>query len=215
MRRPRHRAARVRLLVLDVDGVLTDGGLYYGPAGEEIKRFDVHDGLALAAARQAGLAIALISGRRSAAVSRRAAELGIGEVHQGVRDKAAVLDGLLTRLGLVAAELAVMGDDLPDLPLMRRAGLALAPRNAVADVRRAADWVSRRAGGGGAVRDAVEMLLGARRAWPPAEHAAGGSPPPRDLPAGGDASARRVRQKASRGGSSRRAAAPPARDRAP
>jgi len=209
VRRPTHRAARVRLLVLDVDGVLTDGGLYYGPAGEEIKRFDVHDGLALAAARQAGLAIALISGRRSAAVARRAAELGIAEVHQGVRDKAAVLDDLIARLGFAPAELAVMGDDLPDLPLMLRAGLALAPRNAVAEVRRAAHWVSRRAGGGGAVREAVELLLGARRAWPPAERATGGSPRPRNLPAGGDVSARPAGPKASRVGSSRRAVAPP------
>ena len=95
------------------------------------------------------------------------AELGITEVHQGVEDKSAVLAALMTRLGLDPAEVAAMGDDLGDLPLMRRAGLALAPLNAVREVREAAHWVSRRAGGEGAVREAVELLLRARKAWPP------------------------------------------------
>jgi 3-deoxy-D-manno-octulosonate 8-phosphate phosphatase (KDO 8-P phosphatase) len=161
------RAARIRLLVVDVDGVLTDGGLDYGAAGEETKRFFVQDGLALVAARRAGLAVAVISGRASAAVTRRMTELGVSEVHQGVQDKAAAVESVMGRLGLRAAEVAVMGDDLPDLPLMKQAGLALAPANAVAEVRRAADWVARRAGGAGAVRDAVEMLLKARKGWPP------------------------------------------------
>ncbi len=161
------RAARIRLLVLDVDGVLTDGGLDYGAAGEETKRFFVQDGLALVAARRAGLAVAVISGRGSAAVTRRMTELGVTEVHQGVQDKVAAVESVMGRLGLRAAEVAVMGDDLPDLPLMKQAGLALAPANAVAEVRRAADWVARRAGGAGAVRDAVEMLLKARKDWPP------------------------------------------------
>lgn len=161
------RAARIRLLVLDVDGVLTDGGLYYGPSGEDTKRFHVQDGLALIEAQRAGLAVAVISGRASASVTRRLAELGITEVHQGVDDKSAVLAALMTRLGLDAAEVAVMGDDLSDLPLMRRVGLALAPPNAVREVRAAAHWVSRRGGGEGAVREALELLLRARKAWPP------------------------------------------------
>jgi 3-deoxy-D-manno-octulosonate 8-phosphate phosphatase (KDO 8-P phosphatase) len=152
--------------VLDVDGVLTDGGLHYGPSGEEAKRFHVQDGLAMVAAQRAGLTIAIISGRASAAVSRRMAELGITEVHQGVDDKAAVLDALMARLGLGFLDVAVMGDDLTDLPLMRRAGLALAPPNAVAETRKAAHWLSRRRGGDGAVRDAIELLLKARKAWP-------------------------------------------------
>jgi 3-deoxy-D-manno-octulosonate 8-phosphate phosphatase (KDO 8-P phosphatase) len=172
------RATRVRLLVLDVDGVLTDGGLYYGPEGEELKRFDVQDGLAIVEAQRAGLAVAIISGRRSVAVSRRAAELGVAEVHQGVRDKTAVFEALQERSGLAPSDLAVMGDDLPDLPLMRRAGLALAPANAVAEVRRTAHWVSRRPGGGGAVREAIEWLLRARRAWPPSQRPEGGGEPP-------------------------------------
>ena len=161
------RAAKVRLLVLDVDGVLTDGTLVYGPEGEEVKRFHVRDGYALVAARRAGLAVAVISGRASAAVTRRLAELEIEEVHQGVGDKAARLAELIARLGRVRGEIAAMGDDLPDLPLMNAAGLALAPADAVPEVRRAADWVSRQPGGRGAVREAVELILRARKAWPP------------------------------------------------
>ena len=160
------RASRIRLLVLDVDGVLTDGGLVYTASGEETKRFHVHDGLALVAALKAGLQIAVLSGRASAAVTRRMAELGVAEVHQGVADKVAALDALRARLGLAPREVAMMGDDLPDLAAMARAGLALAPANAVAEVKRAAHWVARRRGGEGAVREAVEMLLKARRSWP-------------------------------------------------
>ena len=163
----RRAAARIRLLVLDVDGVLTDGGLYYGPSGEEIKRFDVQDGLAIVAARRAGLSVAVISGRASAAVTRRMAELGIVEVHQGVADKAEVLAAMTARLGLDVGDVGVMGDDLGDLALMRRAGLALAPANAAREVRSVAHWVSRNRGGGGAVREAIELLLKARNAWPP------------------------------------------------
>ena len=161
------RASRIRLLVLDVDGVLTDGGLLFSASGEETKRFHVHDGLAMVAARKAGLQVAILSSRASAAVTRRMAELGVGEVHQGVTDKAGGLDALRDRLGLARGEVAMMGDDLPDLPAMARAGLALAPANAVAEVKRAAHWVARRRGGDGAVREAVEMLLKSRRAWPP------------------------------------------------
>jgi 3-deoxy-D-manno-octulosonate 8-phosphate phosphatase (KDO 8-P phosphatase) len=161
------RASRIRLLVLDVDGVLTDGGLVYGASGEEAKRFHVHDGLALVAALRAGLQVAVLSSRASAAVTRRMAELGVAEIHQGVADKAQALDALRERLGLRVAEVAVMGDDLPDLAAMGRAGLALAPANAAAEVKRAAHWVARRRGGEGAVREAIEMLLKARRAWPP------------------------------------------------
>ena len=160
------RARRIRLLVLDVDGVLTDGGLFYGPGGEEWKRFDVHDGLGLVMARRAGLEVAIISGRASVAVTRRMAELGLTEVHQGVADKAAVLATVAGRLGVSPAEVAVMGDDLADLPLLRGAGLALAPANAVAAVREVAHRVTRRSGGAGAVREAVELLLAARPRTP-------------------------------------------------
>jgi 3-deoxy-D-manno-octulosonate 8-phosphate phosphatase (KDO 8-P phosphatase) len=161
------RLAAVRLLVLDVDGVLTDGGLYYGPSGEETKRFDVQDGLAMAAAPRAGLSLAVISGRASAAVARRLAELGVTEVHQGIADKGGALAAIVARLGLDLSAVAAMGDDLTDLPLMKQVGLALAPRNAAPEVARAAHWIARRRGGEGAVREALELLLRARRAWPP------------------------------------------------
>jgi len=161
------RASRIRLLVLDVDGVLTDGVLVYGPSGEEIKRFHVRDGLAVQSARRAGVEVAVVSGRASAAVTRRMSELGIVEVHQGIADKAATLRALLGRLGVKAEETAVMGDDLPDLPVMKIAGLALAPSDAAPEVKRAAGWVSRSPGGHGAVREAVEMLLRTRKVRPP------------------------------------------------
>lgn len=170
-------ADRIELLVLDVDGVLTDGGLLLDARGQEWKRFHVHDGLALVAARRAGLRVAVVSARSSPAVERRMAELGVEEVHQGVADKAQVVGGLIERLGVTRSRVAAMGDDLPDLPVMMMAGLRLAPADAVREVRRAAHWVARRAGGHGAVREAVEMLLRARRAWPAPTSPAGSDRP--------------------------------------
>lgn len=163
------RAKAIRLLILDVDGVLTDGRLVYGPAGEELKVFHVQDGLAIVEAQRSGIVVAIISGRASPAVSRRMADLGVLEVHQGSDDKEAVLEALLRRRRVTPRETAYMADDLPDLPLLRRVGLALAPANAAAEVKRVAHWVGRRAGGEGAVREAVEALLKARGSWPPPE----------------------------------------------
>lgn len=162
----RARLRRIRLLILDVDGVLTDGRVYYGPEGAEWKSFHVHDGLALARAAAAGFPVAVVSVRRSEAVARRCAELGLTEVHQGVEDKVAVYEALRARHGCRDVEVACMGDDLADLPLLRRAGLRLAPADAVPEVRRGADWVSRFGGGRGAVREVLEALLRARNAWP-------------------------------------------------
>src|SRR5262249_55868841 len=133
----------------------------------DAKVFHVRDGLAMVVAREAGLAVAVISGRASAAVTRRMSELGVDEVHQGVADKGAVLAAVCARIGVAPSEVAVMGDDLPDLALAEGAGLALAPSDAADEVRHAAHWVSRHPGGRGAVREAVEMLLKSRRAWPP------------------------------------------------
>ena len=161
------RARAIRLLALDVDGVLTDGRLYYGPDGEEWKVFHVQDGLALRGAELAGLRVVILSARTSPAVSRRMADLGIREVHQGVENKSEFLAALLSRLGLSPEEVAYMGDDLPDLPLLASVGLALAPADAATRVRSIAHWVARRPGGFGAVRDAVEAILRARSAWPP------------------------------------------------
>ena len=159
----RERARRVRLLVLDVDGVLTDGRLYLSPAGEELKVFDVRDGSGLVAARQAGIEIAIISGRSAAAVDRRAQELGIGHVEQGVRDKGTAFDALLEALGIEPAASACIGDDTADLPMLERAGLSIAVADAHADVRATVDWVTSHSGGRGAVREVCDLLLNARR----------------------------------------------------
>jgi 3-deoxy-D-manno-octulosonate 8-phosphate phosphatase (KDO 8-P phosphatase) len=161
------RARAIRLLLLDVDGVLTDGRLVYGPAGEESKVFHVRDGHGLVLARAAGIEVAVISGRKSTAVARRLEDLGVRELHEGVGDKAALLPDLCARHGVRPVEVAFMGDDLPDLPLLRQVGLALAPADGAPEVRRQAHWTARRPGGGGAVREAVEWLLRARGAWPP------------------------------------------------
>ena len=156
------RARRVKVLVLDVDGVLTDGRLYISAAGEELKVFHVRDGSGLVAAQRAGITVAIISGRNSPAVTRRATELGIRHVSQGIGDKAVELDRLLQELGVDADEVACVGDDTPDLPMLRMAGLAVA----VADAHPALDsevhWVTTSGGGRGAVREVCDLLLSAR-----------------------------------------------------
>jgi len=156
------RARRIRLLVLDVDGVLTDGRLYLSATGEELKVFHVRDGSGLVAAQRTGIVVAIISGRDSPAVTRRAAELGIRHVRQGVSDKGAELDRLLVELGAAPAELACVGDDTPDLPMLRRAGLAVAVADAHPALREAAHWITPSNGGQGAVRDVCDLLLSTR-----------------------------------------------------
>ena len=156
------RARRIRLLVLDVDGVLTDGRLYLSATGEELKVFHVRDGSGLVAAQRAGIVVAIISGRDSPAVTRRAAELGIRHVRQGVSDKGTELDRLLAELAATPAELACVGDDTPDLPMLRRAGLAVAVADAHPALREAAHWITPSNGGQGAVRDVCDLLLSTR-----------------------------------------------------
>src|SRR4051812_2475151 len=163
-------ARRVRLLGLDVDGVLTDNGVYIGPVGGsrvEFKRFDIQDGLGLILLRTAGLPVVWLSGRSSEATTLRAAELRIEELLQvpGPR-KLAALDELLIRRGVAWEEVAFVGDDLADLPVLRRVGLPIAVANAVAEVKAVAKYVTRASGGHGAVREAVEALLKARGVWP-------------------------------------------------
>jgi 3-deoxy-D-manno-octulosonate 8-phosphate phosphatase (KDO 8-P phosphatase) len=158
----RERARRIRLLVLDVDGVLTDGRLYISPTGEELKVFHVRDGSGLVALQRAGVAVAIISGRDSAAVTRRAAELGIRHVRQGVADKAAELASLTRELGVAAAETACVGDDTPDLPMLQAAGLAIAVGDAHAALGPVVHWVTSAAGGRGAVREVCDLLISAR-----------------------------------------------------
>jgi 3-deoxy-D-manno-octulosonate 8-phosphate phosphatase (KDO 8-P phosphatase) len=156
------RARRIRLLVLDVDGVLTDGRLYLSATGEELKVFHVRDGSGLVAAQRAGIVVAIISGRDSPAVTRRAAELGIRHVRQGVSDKGAELDRLLAELAATPAELACVGDDTPDLPMLRRAGLAVAVADAHPALHGVAHWITPSNGGQGAVRDVCDLLLSTR-----------------------------------------------------
>lgn len=155
----RARIAGLKALVLDVDGVLTDGALWLGVGGGEDKRFHVHDGLGVQRARAAGLRVGWVSGRRCEAVERRARELGVAEVRQEVASKASGFEELCGVWGVRTSEAAYMGDDVTDLPALRAAGLALAPADASADVRACAHHVTPRAGGHGAVRDAVEWLL--------------------------------------------------------
>ena len=160
------RAKAIRLLVMDVDGILTDGRVIYAGSGETQMAFDIHDGHGIKLALRAGLWLAIITGRESDAMSHRARELGISEIHQKALDKLVVFQDLLTRRGLQAAEVACMGDDLVDLPLLRRAGLAITVPGAVEEVRAAAHYVTRRPGGQGAVREAIELLLKAQKHWP-------------------------------------------------
>lgn len=161
--RRRPRWAAVRALVTDVDGVLTDGGLYYAENGDELKRFDVRDGQGLVLLREAGVLTAIVTRKRTTIVVRRARDLGIAEVHQDARDKAAVLADLMTRHRLTAAAVCYVGDDVGDLPAMRAAGLPVAVADAVPAVRRAATYVTRARAGHGAIREVCDLILAARR----------------------------------------------------
>ncbi len=163
-------ARRIRLVILDVDGVMTDGGVYLGAtaAGEavELKRFEIQDGLGIRLLQDAGIVVSIVTGRESRAVAMRAAELGIDEVHQDrTAAKLRIVRAMLERLGIAWEETAFLGDDLPDLPILRRVGLPAAVGNATPDVRAVARWQGVRHGGYGAVREFAEALLGARGEW--------------------------------------------------
>ncbi|QJW93334.1 KdsC family phosphatase [Frigoriglobus tundricola] len=159
------RAAAIELLLLDVDGVLTDGSVIYADDGAELKRFHVRDGSGLKLWHTAGKRSAIVSGRTSAAVTRRAAELGTAPVLQGRDDKSAALADVLAATGLTPAQVCAIGDDLPDLPLLRQCGLAVAVADACPEVRAAAHFVTDAPGGRGAVRAAIEWLLKAQGRW--------------------------------------------------
>lgn len=156
-------AARIRLLVLDVDGVLTDGRLLYDADGREAKSFHVRDGYGIQQVMAAGVTVAVISGRPSAAAAARLAELGVTRVYLGRNDKRAVFDHLLGELGVAASQVACVGDDVTDLDIMAQAGLGITVADAHRDVLRAADWVTAAGGGRGAVREICDLLLASRR----------------------------------------------------
>jgi 3-deoxy-D-manno-octulosonate 8-phosphate phosphatase (KDO 8-P phosphatase) len=158
----RQRAAKIRCAIFDIDGVITDGKLYLGPDGQEWKTTSVRDGLGLKQLLQAGVEVAVISGRPSPALLARLNGLGVQRVYLNADDKLPVYERLLNDLKLDDAECAVMGDDTPDLPLMQRAGLALTVADAHPRVRKAAHWVSHFDGGQGAVREACDLILEAR-----------------------------------------------------
>jgi 3-deoxy-D-manno-octulosonate 8-phosphate phosphatase (KDO 8-P phosphatase) len=158
----RQKAARIRLLALDVDGTLTDGKLYFGPQGEAMKAFSVLDGQGLALLKNMGMRLALITGRNSEILHARASELKIDIILQGVKDKGQALLQLARDFALEPCEIAMMGDDWPDLAAFKFAGLSAAPGDAHAEVRERADWVSRAAAGAGAARELCDYLLKAQ-----------------------------------------------------
>ncbi|HSM14385.1 MAG TPA: HAD-IIIA family hydrolase [Thermoanaerobaculia bacterium] len=159
------RARALAWILLDVDGVLTDGRIHVGPEGELFKSFHVRDGLAIKLARSAGLAVGILSARSSEIVERRARELDFNEIVQGREDKGAAFRELLDRHGLDPASVAYVGDDLQDLPVLGAAGLSIAPADAAPQVLAAVDFVTDATGGQGCVRELVERILVAREAW--------------------------------------------------
>ena len=159
----RQLAAGIALAIFDVDGVFTDGRLFFGPEGETHKVFHVRDGYGIKSLAQAGIQLAVISGRASEAVSRRMAELGVEHVYQGNHDKVPLFEELIERLGVTPGAVAYMGDDLPDLPVMELVGLPAAPANADPAVLAASRWTAEREGGHGAVREFCDFLLASRR----------------------------------------------------
>ncbi len=157
------KARRIKLVLLDVDGVMTDGGIYYTASGVEMKRFHAQDGYGIARGHEHGLTFGIISGRNTPIVTRRAKDLKIEEVHQGSDDKLAVLEDIKKRQRLTVSECCFMGDDLFDLPLLSVVGLSAAPANARVEVRRRVDYVCRARGGEGAVRELIDLLLAAQK----------------------------------------------------
>jgi 3-deoxy-D-manno-octulosonate 8-phosphate phosphatase (KDO 8-P phosphatase) len=159
------RAGRIRLILLDVDGVLTDGRIVMHGDGTESKEFHIRDGAGIVWAMQAGIDVGILSARTSAATTQRAAQLGIGIVSQGVSSKLAEFERILADRALSADAVAYMGDDLLDIPVLSRAGLAAAPADAAPEARQASHWVSASNGGRGAVRELIEFILRAQGRW--------------------------------------------------
>ena len=172
--RAREKARRVRWLVLDVDGVLTDGRIILDGGDGEWKAFHVRDGQRLVLAARAGIRTVFLTGRSSRVVERRAAELGVHRVFQGAQDKGAIMELFFREEGALPEETAYLGDDIVDLPALRRAGLAAAVGDAVPEVRAVADWVAVANGGQGAVRELVEFILAAQGRWEAALASFGG-----------------------------------------
>ena len=162
-KRPARKKLRgIKLLLLDVDGVMTDGGIYFSEQGDELKKFDIHDGYGIAKLQKAGVQVGILTGRTSQLVTKRAQELGIGEVHQNVENKLGVYEQVKQKTNVSDSEIAYIGDDEPDLPVMRKVGFAACPSNAVPAVRREAHFICKNRGGEGAVREVVDLILRSR-----------------------------------------------------
>lgn len=159
------KAEKIKLLVLDVDGVLTDRKIYFSDTGHEYKAFNAHDGLGIKLLRATGVEVGVITARRSAVVERRMQELGVVHLYQGQEDKRTALKTLMEKLGLIADQIAYVGDDLPDLPLMRSVGLGIAVADACEYVCLHADWVVQMDGGRGAARAVCELIMQAQGTW--------------------------------------------------
>ncbi len=155
----RDKASKIRVLVLDVDGVLTDGTLYFSSAGDELKAFDIRDGLGLKLLKSTGVEVAIITGRTSTLVARRARDLGIEHLTQGREDKLVALGELLERLNLNIEQVAYVGDDLPDLSAICQVGLGITVANGDDFVKAHAHWCTEKAGGAGAVREVCELIM--------------------------------------------------------
>ena len=159
------RLLKIKLLILDVDGVLTDGSLLFDAAGQEIKQFDVKDGHGIILLQRAGIPVALLTGRCSTIVERRAAELKILHVMQGVADKSAAYETLKGHIGLEDEDIAYVGDDVVDLPVLRQVGCAIAVHDAVTEVKAVAQYITSHPGGKGAVREVAELILKTQNHW--------------------------------------------------
>ncbi len=156
------KAKKIKFLLLDVDGVLTDGTIWLDEQGREMKGFSIYDGHGIRLLLKDGIGVGILSGRESHIVTLRAKELGIQEVHQGIRNKLEIYEKLLQRLGLSDKEVAYIGDDVIDLPILKRAGISISVPNAVSEVTRSVHWVTLRRGGEGAVREVTDLLLEAK-----------------------------------------------------
>lgn len=165
MKRWQEKAQRVTWLVLDIDGVFTDGSLYFSPDGDFLKAFYVQDGLGIEIARRMGLKTAIITARASEMVLKRAKDLKIDEVIQGSKNKGEALEMLSQKTGASMSEMAYMGDDLIDLPAIIRSGISAAPKNAVREIKQNVDWISDFPGGQGAIRQWIEEILKAQGKW--------------------------------------------------
>ena len=160
------RLLKIKLLILDIDGVLTDGRIIYGDHGDELKFFDVQDGFGLAMLRRAGIPTVVISAKKSRVNQRRAKELRLAKVYQNVRDKLKAFEKVVKKMKLKHEEICFVGDDLMDLPILSRVGFAVAVLNAVEDVQEAAHYVTLKKGGRGAVREVADLILKTQGKWP-------------------------------------------------